>query len=153
MSTPAALATGFSTGVAAGASFGRLVAWGLRTSLSTASESSVAWRVTQADVKLRATAALQRQVGRGRLALRLGLGPTIVRETRLRNQGMRAGLTGSDLQTSSVRAFAAGDLEAVVGVHIAGAWLLTTSAGPSLTLVDGGARWGWTAQIGVGWQP
>jgi hypothetical protein len=153
MASPAALGTGFSTGVGAGASFGRVLAWGLRASWSTATESSLPWTVTQADLKLRATAAIQRDVGRGKLALRLGLGPTIVHETRLRNQGMRAGLIGNELQTSSFSTLPGADLEAMVTVHIAGRWLLTTSGGPSMTLLDGKARAGWTAQIGAGWQP
>jgi hypothetical protein len=150
---PAALGTGLSTGVGAGASYGRLVAVGLRASWSSATESSLAWQVTQADFKLRATAALQRAAGRGRFALRLGAGPTIVHETRLRNQGVRAGLTGTDLQTSATAALAAGDLEGVVAIHIVGPWLLTMSGGPSLTIIDGGAHVGWTALIGTGWQP
>jgi len=142
---PAALGTGLSTGVGAGASYGRLLAVGLRASWSTATESSMAWQVTQADYKLRATAAVQRAVGRGRLALRLGAGPTLVHETRLRNQ--------STLQTSATSPLAAGELEGVVAVHIVGPWLLTMSGGPSLTIIDGGAHVGWTSLIGAGWQP
>jgi hypothetical protein len=153
LAQPAALGTGLSTGVGAGASYGRRVALGLRASWSTATESSLAWQVTQADFKLRATAALQGAVGRGRFALRLGAGPTIVHETRLRNQGMRAGLTGADLQTSATATLPAGDLEGVVAIHIAGPWLLTMSGGPTLTILDGGAHLGWTALIGTGWQP
>jgi len=150
---PAALGTGLSTGVGAGASYGRLLALGVRASWSTATESSLAWQVTQADFKLRATGAVQRAVGRGRFALRLGAGPTIVHETRLRNQGMRAGLTGADLETSATATLPAGELEAVVAIHIAGPWLLTMSGGPTLTIIDGGAHAGWTALIGTGWQP
>jgi hypothetical protein len=149
---PAALGAGLSTGVGAGASYGRRLALGLRASWSTATESSLAWEVTQADIRLRATAALQGAVGRGRFALRLGLGPTIVHESRLRNQGMRAGLTGSDLETSATTTLAAGDLEGVVAVHIAGPWLLTMSGGPTLTIIDGGGHFGWTTLIGTGWQ-
>jgi hypothetical protein len=153
LATPAALDTGLSTGLGAGVSFGRRLAWGLRAEWSSATESSLAWTVSQSDIKLRATAALQGAAGRGRFALRLGLGPTFVYESRLRNQGMRAGLTGSDLRTSTLATFAAGNLDGVVAVHIAGRWLLTMSAGPSATLVDGKARVGWSALIGTGWQP
>jgi hypothetical protein len=153
LASPAALQNGLSTGVGVGASYGRLLAWGLRASWSTATESSVDWTVTQADWKLRATAALQTSAGRGRFALRLGLGPTFVQETRLRNQGMRAGLTGSALTTSALTSVPAGDLDGVVAVHIAGRWLLTMSGGPSVTVVGGQARVGWTAQLGTGWQP
>jgi len=147
---PAALGTGLSTGLGAGASYGRLFALGLRASWSTATESSMAWQVTQADFKLRATAAIQGAVGRGRFALRVGAGPTIVHETRLRFQAARAGTTA---ETSSTASLPAGDLEGVVAVHIAGPWLLTMSGGPSLTIIDGTAHAGWTALIGTGWQP
>jgi len=150
---PAALGTGLSTGVGAGASYGRLLAVGLRASWSTATESSLAWEVTQADFKLRATAAIQASAGRGRFALRLGAGPTIVNETRLRYQAGRAMATGAAAETSATATLAAGDLEGVVAVHIAGPWLLTMSGGPSLTIIDGGAHFGWTALIGTGWQP
>jgi hypothetical protein len=150
---PAALGTGLSTGIGAGVSLGDRLAWGARVSWSTATESSLPWTVTQADLRLRATAAIQQRAGRGRFALRLGLGPTIVHESRLRNQGMRAGLTGSDLETSSWVALPAADLEAVVALHVAGPWLFLLSGGPSLAIVDGNARWGWTAQLGAGWQP
>src|SRR5262249_11307194 len=128
LATPAALETGLSTGVGAGVTFGRVLAWGLRGEWSSATESSLAWTVTQADIKLRATVALQRTAGRGRFALRLGLGPTLVHETRLRNQGSRAGLTGQDLRTSSLSTLAAGDLAGVVALHVAGRWLLTMGA-------------------------
>ena len=150
---PAALENGFSRGVAAGLMFGRRLAAGVRVSWSTATESSLAWTVSHADLRLRATAAIQQEAGRGRFALRLGLGPTIVRETRLRNQGARAGLTGTALGTSALAALPAGDLEAVVAVHIAGRWLLMLSGGPSVSVVDRTMRAGWTAQLGAGWQP
>ena len=150
---PAALGTGLSTGVGAGISSGDRFAWGARVSWSTATESSLLWTVTQADLRLRATAAIQQRAGRGQFALRLGLGPTIVHESRLRNQGQRAGLTGSDLETSAWVPLPAADLEGVVALHVAGPWLLLLSGGPALAIVDGGARWGWTAQLGAGWQP
>jgi hypothetical protein len=150
---PTALDAGLATGVAAGAMFGRRFAWGARASWSTATESSLSWQVTQSDLKLRAAAALQQAVGRGRFGLRLGLGPTVVHETRLRNQGMRAGLTGSALSSSAFATMAAGELEAVVDLHIAGPWLLTISGGPSLAIVDGAARGGWVGFVGAGWQP
>jgi hypothetical protein len=153
LATPAALETGISTGVGAGAAFGRRFALGLRGEWSSATESSLAWTVTQSDFKLRATVALQAAAGRGRFALRLGLGPTVVYETRLRNQGMRAGLTGSDLETRAFSTLPAANLDGVIAVHIAGRWLLTMSGGPALTIIDGRARLGWTAQLGAGWQP
>jgi hypothetical protein len=150
---PAALGTGLSTGVGAGVTVGERFAWGARVSWSTATESSLTWTVTQADLRLRATAAVQQRAGRGRFALRLGLGPTIVHESRLRNQGARAGLTGGELQTSAWVTLPAADLDGVVALHVAGPWLFLVGGGPSLTVIDGGARWGWTAQLGAGWQP
>ena len=150
---PAAFPTGMSTGVGAGAMLGRRLAWGIRASWSTASESSIDWTVTRADLKLRAAVAIQHDAGRGRLALRLGLGPTIVHEDRLRNQGARAGLTGSDLETTALTALPAADLEAVVAVHVAGPWLLTMSGGPTVVVADGTLHGGWVAQLGAGWQP
>jgi len=134
--------------------YGRnLFACGARASWSTATESSIAWTVTNADLDMRVVGAIQRDIGRGRLALRLGVGSTIVHETRLRNQGSRAGLTGGDLETSTLAALPAGDLEAVVALHIAGPWLLMVSGGPSVSIVSSTLRTGWASQLGVGWQP
>jgi hypothetical protein len=81
------------------------------------------------------------------------VGPTFVYEDRVRNQGMRAGLTGSDLETSSLATVPAAELEAVVAVHVAGPWLMILSGGPSLLVSDGATHAGWTTQMGVGWQP
>jgi hypothetical protein len=152
LALPVALGTGLSTGVGAGATIGAgHLAWGLRASWSTATVSSIDWTVSHDDIKLRAVGAVQQRAGRGRFALRLGVGPTIVHEARVRNQAMRANLTGLD--TSTFAAAPAADLEAVVALHIAGPWLLTLSGGPSLSVVDGSARWGWTSLLGAGWQP
>jgi len=152
VTTPAALPTGTGTGVGASVLYGRTLALGARASLTGTTESSTAWTVSQTDLALRATGAVQRAVGRGTLALRLGLGPTVVYESRTRNQGARAGLTGSDLETTAWRAMPAGELEAVVAVHVFGPWLLTVAGGPSLVIFDG-AHAGWLAGLGVGWQP
>src|ERR1700690_2713745 len=91
---PVALDTGLSMGVGAGASLGRTLVLGVRASWATATESSTAWLVTHDDLRLRLTGGVQRDVGRGRFALRLGVGPSLVHETRTRNQGARAGLSG-----------------------------------------------------------
>jgi hypothetical protein len=153
LGAPAALPTGLSTGVGVGVLYGLdLFAWGARASWSTATESSLAWTVAHDDVDLRLDGAIQKDVGRGRLALRLGLGSTIVHETRQRNQGARAGLTGTDLQTSAVAALPAGELAAVVSLHVAGPWLLVLSGGPAVTVVSASWRVGWSSQVGVGWQ-
>lgn len=150
---PAALPTGLSVGAGAGVTVGDALTWGARASWVTATESSLPWTVTQSDLRLRVTGGLQAHPGRGTIGLRLGLGGTMVHETRLRNQGMRAGLTGSELETSAFALLPAADLEAVVALHIAGPWLLTTSGGPSLDIHDGALHGGWTAELGVAWQP
>lgn len=150
---PATWQTGLSSGAGIGLSYGRAWALGARASWSTSTESSQAWSVRHDDVRLRLTAALQRVVGRGSFALRLGMGPTLVREDRVRSQGARAGLTGSALETSALVAMPAADLEAVVGVHVGGPWLVILGGGPSLVISDGSAHGGWTTQLGVGWQP
>lgn len=150
---PAAWDTGMTTGVGAGLSVGQRLVWGVRASWSTATESSLAWAVARQDLRLRAAAAVQHAAGRGAFALRLEVGPTLVREDRVRNQGKRAGLSGSDLETITWAALPAADLQAVITVHVAGPWLLIVSGGPSLTVSGGTAHGGWTAQLGTGWQP
>jgi hypothetical protein len=147
------LLTGLATGVGAGVTYGRRLLVGARASWATATESSLVWTVTHDDYRLRAIAALQQPVGRGAFALRLGLGTTVVHEDRTRNQGARAHLTGADLSTSTTAALPAADLEAVVAVHVAGPWLFLVSGGPSALVSDGALVWGWTAQLGAGWQP
>lgn len=150
---PAAWETGMTSGVGAGLSVGRRLTWGLRASWSTATESSEVWTVTRQDVRLRAAAGVQHAAGRGAFALRLEVGPTLVHEGRTRNQGMRAGLTGSDLETATWAALPAADLQAVVTLHVAGPWLLIVGGGPSLTYASGAMHGGWMVQIGTGWQP
>jgi hypothetical protein len=150
---PAALTTGLARGVGAGVTVGRWLAWGARASWLTATESSLPWTVTHSDLRLRLTGALQKSAGRGTIGLRLGLGGTLVHESRVRNQGMRAGLTGSELENGAYMMLPAADLEAVVALHVAGPWLLVTSGGPSLDVLDGRLHGGWTAQLGVAWQP
>jgi hypothetical protein len=152
---PAALPSGISTGIGAGLMHecGCRFGYGVRASWSTETASSVTWTVTHWDTRLRAVGEIRYEAGRGTLALRLGAGTTIVHEHRVRNQGMRAGLTGSELEDSATDALPAGELEAVVGLRITGPWLAMISAGPSLEVLDGGLRGGWVAQIGVGWQP
>jgi hypothetical protein len=153
MSSSATLGTGLATGVGAGVTYGRRFAFGARASWATSTESSTVWLVTHDDYRLRAVAAVQQAAGRGVFALRLGLGTTVVHEDRTRNQGARAGLTGSDLMTSATAALPAGEVEAVISVHVMGPWLLTLGGGPSALLESGALRGGWTTQLGVGWQP
>jgi hypothetical protein len=150
---PAALPTGLAKGIGAGVTVGRQLAWGARASWITATESSLPWTVTHSDLRLRITGALQKAAGRGTIGLRLGLGGTLVHESRVRNQGMRAGLTGSDLESSAFTMLPAADLDAVVALHVAGPWLLMMSGGPSVDLFDSKLHAGWSAQLGVAWQP
>jgi hypothetical protein len=150
---PAALPTGLSMGAGAGVTMGHTLAWGARASWVTATESSLPWTVTHSDLRLRITGALQKAAGRGTLGLRLGLGGTLVHESRVRNQGMRAGLSGSDLETSAFAMLPAADLDAVVALHVAGPWLLMMSGGPSVDVLDRKLHGGWSAQLGVAWQP
>jgi hypothetical protein len=150
---PSALPTGLAKGVGVGVTEGRGLAWGARAAWLTATESSLPWKVTHSDLRLRMTGALQQAAGRGTFGLRLGLGGTLVHESRVRNQGMRAGLSGSELETSAWNLLPAADLDAVIALHVAGPWLLVTTGGPSLDVVDGKLHAGWTAQLGVAWQP
>jgi len=150
---PAALPTGLAKGVGAGVMTGRQLAWGARASWVTATESSLPWTVTHSDLRLRVAGALQTAAGRGTLGLRLGLGGTLVHESRVRNQGMRAGLTGSDLESSAFSMLPAADLDAVVALHVAGPWLLMMSGGPTVDVFESKLHAGWSAQLGVAWQP
>lgn len=135
------LSTGFGVGVLRGGTF----AWGARASWSTATESSLAWTVTQWDLRLRVDGAVQRRIGRARVGLRLGLGPTIVHETRDRN--------GGTAETTESALLPAGELEAFVALHVFGPWLCVVSGGPSAVLEGGALHAGWVSLIGVGWQP
>jgi hypothetical protein len=152
---PAALPTGLSTGIGAGVmhTCGCHLAYGALASWSTATASSETWTVTHDDIRLRATGALRTDVGRGSLALRLGVGGTIVHEDRVRNQGMRAGLTGDQLEMTATDTLPAADLDAVVALRIAGPWALEMAGGPTATYFDSHVRGGWTATLGVAWHP
>jgi hypothetical protein len=153
LALPTALGPGLSTGFALGVTRGRRFAWQARASWSTATESSIPWTVTQWDLRLRVGGALQHSLGGARVGLRLGVGPTIVHETRVRNQGMAAALTGSALETSTYATLPAGDLEAFVALQVFGPWLLALSGGPSAAIDGGTFRGGWVTFLGIGWQP
>ncbi|MDB4955512.1 MAG: hypothetical protein JWO36_3081 [Myxococcales bacterium] len=148
---PSALATGMSTGVGAGITrmCGCHFAYGARASWSTVTESNDAWIISQGDLRLRAIGAVRHTAGRGTLSLRLGVGATVVHETRDHVQGM----FGNNTQTSVFSTLPAADLDAVIGLHVAGPWLLVVSGGPSVDYFSGGLRGGWSAQLGVAWQP
>jgi hypothetical protein len=149
---PSALPSGISTGIAAGVmrECGCHLSYGARASWSTETGSSSVWTVTHWDIRLRAAAAVRYTAGRGVISLRLAGGPTFVHEHRVLTQGGRA---GNAMESSATDTLPAGELEAVIGLHVHGPWLLMVSAGPSLEVFDGALRGGWIAQIGVGWQP
>lgn len=150
---PTALPTGMSKGLGGGVTFGDCpLRWGARAAWVTATESTAAWEVTHSDLRLRLTGSAQHDAGRGSLGVRLGAGGTLVHESRVRNQGERAGLMGDALATSAFAFVPAADLEAVVGLHVIRSWLVVVSGGPSLAIVDGAPRWSWTAQLGVAWR-
>jgi hypothetical protein len=152
---PSALPASISTGIGGGVTqrFGAWLEWGARAGFVSASESTEVWTVTQSEVRVRALAGVRHVSGRGTLALRLGLGPTLVHETRVRNQGMRAGLSGSALETTAWAALPAADLELAVALRLKGPWSLILGGGPALDVVDGRLRGGWSAGLGAGWQP
>jgi hypothetical protein len=151
---PTALPTGLSRGIGAGVTFGECpLRWGVRAAWVTATEYGAAWAVTHSDLRLRVTGSAQHDAGRGSIGIRLAAGGTAVHETRLRNQGMRAGLTGDELEQTAWAMLPAADLEAVVAVKVIGPWSLLMSGGPSVALIDGGAHTSWSAELGVAWQP
>jgi hypothetical protein len=153
VASPAALPSGMSTGIVAGVtrSCGCLLAYGASVSWSTITESSVDWTVDQTDLRLRVTGSVRHEAGRGSLALQVGLGPTFVHEVRTRNFAMEAGR--NDLTTRAWGTVPAGDLDAVFAVHVAGPWLAVASGGPSLDHFGGAFVLGWSASLGVAWQP
>ena len=90
---PAALTTGLSSGFELGVTreCGCWWSYGARASYTVASESSLAWDVSQSDYRLRATAGVHHRAGRGTIALQLAVGPTLVHEVRVRTQSQLAG--------------------------------------------------------------
>jgi hypothetical protein len=156
LALPAALQTGMSAGVGAAftrvATRGGLLAWGARVSWSTATEYSLTDTVRNDDIRLRLCGQLQRAVGRGLFGLRLGVGGTLVYENLTRAQAARAGLSGSQRETTSWSMLPAADIEAIVVLRIWDSWGMSVSGGPTLHWLDGGTRTGWSSGLGVTWQ-
>ena len=148
---PAALGRGMSSGVGAGITHacGCNLAYGVRASWSTATESSESWLVTHQDVRLRAIGELRHVSGRGTIALRLGAGATIVHENRRLSQ-LRPGI--DEHESRAFDTLPAADLEAVVALQIAGSWDLVVNGGPSVDYFQNALHAGWIAELGVGWQ-
>ncbi|CAN5213492.1 hypothetical protein BH11MYX1_BH11MYX1_04580 [soil metagenome] len=153
LATPSALPSGISTGLAVGLTraCGCHLAYGVRATWSSITESSGVYTVTQDDYRLRLTGEVRHEVGRGSVAVRLGIGPTFVHEVRVLDQGMRSGRT--DLDRRAWGTVPAADLDARFAIHVAGPWLGIASAGPSLDHSGGAFAWGWNATLGVAWQP
>jgi hypothetical protein len=156
LALPAALVTGMSTGVGAAftrvATRGGLLAWGAYASWSTATEYSLTEAVRNDDIRLRLCGQIQHAVGRGLFGLRLGVGGTLVYEDSTRDQAARAGLSGSQAQTTTWAMLPAADLEGVVLLRIWNSWGMSVSGGPTLHGLHGGTRAGWTSGLGVTWQ-
>jgi len=157
LALPAALQTGMSAGVGAGfsrrATADGLLSWGVRASWSTATEYTLVDTVRNDDIRLRLCGLIQHNTGRGSFGLRLGAGATAVYENVKASQGSRAGLTGSALENSKWYLLPAADLEGVVFLRVWHAWGMSLSGGPTLHLLDGSARYGWSSALGVSWQP
>jgi hypothetical protein len=157
LALPAALQTGMSAGVGAGysrrATPDGLLSWGARASWSTATEYTLIDTVRNDDIRLRLCGLIQHNAGRGSFGLRLGAGATAVYEARTRAQGSREGLTGSALETTAWYLFPAADMEAVVVLRVWNSWGLSLNGGPTMHLIHGSVRAGWSSGLGVSWQP
>jgi len=149
---PVALGTGLATGVGAGITLGHGWTWGARASWARASEPSIGWTVIHDDVRAGVSGGGQISAGRGSLGVRLAVGTAVVHETRLRMRGDLAGSRGKALEDARTAWFPTAALDAVLGLHISGAWMMVLTGGPSLTRMDGGFRRGWMSQVGVAWQ-
>jgi hypothetical protein len=150
---PAALGTGLSGGVSAGVLHAGWLTWGLRASYSQATEYTTTWATTHHETRLRAVGVLQRAIGRASVGLRLGLGATLVYESRLRAQAARLGDAGTSLNTSAWAALPGADLEAFIALPIVAPFGLGLSAGPSAHWVQGGVSPGWLVQLSAVWWP
>jgi hypothetical protein len=157
LALPASLQTGMSAGVGLGyfraATASGWLLWGGRASWSTATEYTLTDTVRNDDIRLRLCLGVQHIAGRGSFGLRLGAGATAVYENVTASQGSRAGLTGSALETTKWSLMPAADLEGLVFLRVWHAWGMSLAGGPTLHLLDGSARYGWTSQLGVLWQP
>ena len=150
---PAALGTGMTGGIVAGVMHAGTLGWGARAAYSQATEYTTTWAVTHHEIRLRAEGALQRQIGRGVVGLRLGAGATVLYEARARAQAARLGDAGVGLNTSTWSVLPGGELEGFIALPIAGPFGLGLSAGPSLHVFQGAVVPGWLAQLTAVWWP
>ncbi len=150
---PAALGTGLSSGVSAGILHAGTWTWGARASYAQATEYTTTWAVTHHEIRLRAVGALQGQLGRGFVGLRLGAGATALYEVRARAQAARLGAAAGDLNTSAWAMLPGAELEGFLALPIVGPFGLGLSAGPSLHIVNGAVTPGWLVQLTAVWWP
>ena len=149
---PVALETGLATGVGAGITFGDGWTWGARAAWARATEDAIGWTVTHDDLRASVVGGGQVSAGRGELGVRLGLGAAGVHETRARVHGDVAGAQGSARTDGSIAWGPTADLDAVVALHLSGAWMMVLAGGPSLAVLDGDLHVGWMSQLGAAWQ-
>jgi hypothetical protein len=150
---PAALPAGLATGVALGAMTPGVLGAGLRASYASTTEYALSWATTHSEVRLRACGQLSANAGRGTLALRLGAGTTIVRESRDRAQAGRLGSSGQALSTSAWGVLPAAELEAGVQVRVVSDFGVAIFVGPTAHLLDGAVRAGFGGHVGIAWLP
>ncbi|MFT3693037.1 MAG: hypothetical protein QM831_07840 [Kofleriaceae bacterium] len=152
---PAALQTGMSTGLGATITHtcGCNLSYGAELSWGRVSEPGATWIVTQDDYRLRVVGAVRHDIGRGSIALQLGVGPVLIHENRDRQQGMRAGLSGDELHTSGTTIAPSAALEAIVTMKVQGPWALHAGAGPAADIFDGDLHAGWQVEVGLAWAP
>lgn len=149
---PVALETGLVKGLGVGLTLGEALTAGVHASWARATESAPGWTVSHDDIRLVASAGLHHTAGRGSVGIRAGLGGVVVHETRTRIGGEDAGSQGMALERTATRLCPTGELDAVITIHLAGAWRMMLAGGPSLTRVEGELRTGWTSKLSVGWQ-
>jgi hypothetical protein len=155
-SQPVMMATGQATGVAASVRGGSLLGndnWqpGLEFAWARASEYPIQWQVTHDELRLRGALAWMPPIGRGSIGVRLQAGATAVHEVRDRAQAGR--LDAADALQQTAWALApGGELLTAVDLALGTRWGLQLAAGPSLHAWQG-VRIGWTATLGIGWQP
>ena len=149
---PAALPTGLSTGFDLAYTRGSWLAWGVRAGWSSATEYTLTRTVRNDDIRLRLLGLLRYASGRGSLGLRLGLGLTVVHESRELSQGERAQLQGQELGATVWSALPAADLELTAAVRLVRGFGLTIGGGPVAHLLDGALHMGWSAAGGLFWQ-
>lgn len=150
---PAALPVGLSRGLELGVDWDAPAWLGLRAGWSRATEHTLTHTVSHGDTRLRIVGGLRHRAGRGTLGVGLRLGATLTHESRLRDQGERAGLEGAALRTSAWRLLPAADLELAIAVRVYRRWGVAVSAGPSVHLDGRDAIGGWFASAGVTWRP